>query len=71
VHLVLSTVYLRTELDEALLGSVKGKIHIHPTNGDHESYLWEDLPQAIDVIRTILIKQAGDPEHAAASSTIH
>lgn len=54
VHLVLSTVYLRTELDQAVLGSVTGKIHIHPTGGDHESYLWEDLPQAIDVIRTIL-----------------
>lgn len=69
-HLVLSTVYLRTELDQALRASVKGKIHIHPTNGDHESYLWEDLPQAIDVIRTILIKQAGDPEHTSASSKI-
>ena len=62
---------LRIELDDALLGSVKGKIHIHPTNGDHESYLWEDLPQAIEVIQTILMTQMNDPARAAGSSKIH
>lgn len=71
VHLVLNTVYLRTELDDALLGSVKGKIYTYPTGGDHESYLWEDLPQAIEVIQTILMTQANDPARAAGSSKIH